>query len=779
MRSFPHPNYRKLPILIALLFVHSADTQPAVPGTAPVTPRIDLGLQPTPVIVPEAFDHLPDNLTVNLPPGFSARVFAPSESFKRLRFMAFDDQQVLHVADMDDDEILALPDHDGDGVADTAIVVASGFSRPHSIAFHGGDLYVADRPEIFRFRDKDADGIYEIREKLADLPSSGSHSTRTIVIHEQRQKMYVGVGWPCDLCEVSDPERGTILEFDLDGSGRRIYASGVRNVVGMTVDPRTGELWGTNNGHDHEGVSSPPEWIDRIRDGNFYGIPFAYGYRKYVDFSYSAYRAHLPLSAADSALVETMQPPAALLPAHTAPMGILFYDHDSFPERYRHAAFVALHAGHAYLAPIPGYEVVALFVDPDGSHARVASFLSGFQTDTEVSDVWGFPMGLATDNHGRLYVTSDRKNKVVLRVEAGPLIASWDRAPADSISAGALLSLDAIVRVERAGGEQPVELEADLSALGGPQAVPLEALEDGRHQLTFRGIAATGVSGLQTVFVRVRQGNHQIRVEHRIAVLPDRPRTDVVVYEEGLAAGWDADIRTAFDDLSEDLDQGQTVFHGKRAASFHGTGDDWDWVVRFKPDLPIDAVGLKAVHFAFHPGTTSGDRPRLNFYTTGTLIDLLSEGYVDLARKEWQVVKIPLHRFGEREPIRELTLGGYFRGVFFIDDLKLVGGVMMTVVEETSASTPASFNLYQNYPNPFNSSTVIPFSLSTSARVLLGIYNLAGQRVATPVNGEFLPAGPHRVLWDDAGRGDLASGVYIYRLSVEGMRQTRKLIFLR
>ena len=117
--------------------------------------------------------------------------------------------------------ILALPDRNEDGVADEAIVVASGFRRAHSLAFYKNDLYVGDRHQIVRFRDEDGDGIYEIREVFADdIPSSGWHSTRTIVIDEKNGKIYLSVGWPCDMCERSDSSGGSSLSLtrtDPDG----------------------------------------------------------------------------------------------------------------------------------------------------------------------------------------------------------------------------------------------------------------------------------------------------------------------------------------------------------------------------------------------------------------------------------------------------------------------------------------------------------------------------------------------------------------------------------
>mgnify|MGYP001241290174 CR=1 FL=1 len=175
--------------LLLAWFLPVAAEEP-LPGTAHLTPRADIELQSVPVLVPDHFDHLPARLNLNLPPGFSVRMYAAFESVDRPRFMAFDDKEVLHVANMNDKQIVALPDRDGDGFADQAVVVAEGFSRPHSLAFFDGDLYVGDRNRIVRLRDVDGDGVYEQRETFAaDIPSSGSHSTRTLVIDEPQHDL--------------------------------------------------------------------------------------------------------------------------------------------------------------------------------------------------------------------------------------------------------------------------------------------------------------------------------------------------------------------------------------------------------------------------------------------------------------------------------------------------------------------------------------------------------------------------------------------------------------
>ena len=763
------------------------------PGTVQLTPRVDLQLQPVQVRVPEQFSDVPRDLSLNLPPGFSATIFAAYD-FVQPRFMAVSPDGVLHVSDMRAKTIVALPDRDDDGVADEAVVVARGFERAHSLAFYKGAMYVADTRRIVRLTDVDGDGVYEERENLVpSLPQGGWHSTRTILFDDLHEKFYVGVGWPCDMCRHPDPERGAVLQFNADGRGRRVFARGIRNPIGLALHPITNQLWATNNGHDTEGTSLPPEWIDIIRDGGFYGVPLAYGYQVYVDFNLPRYRENLPLSTQDSSLVESMERPVALIPAHLAPMGIHFYIHDQFPPQYRGAAFIALHAGHAKLAPVPGYSVVALFSDPDGSNARIGDFATGFQTGTEVSDVWGFPVGVIADGQGNLYVSSDRQVRAILRIEHSPIIASWEHTLPKAVTRGTALEVEATVHLGRLApdGEAPV-VTADLSSLGGPRAEPLE--ETGNDTYRLRSSLAVDVPpGLKAASVRVEQRagaqTHVVRLPATVAVEPDGAVPDLVIYDETLADGWTAENGTWLTDFNLDLTAEKVVFRGDRAATFPVQYEDWDWVVKFLPDRPLDPVGYDRVRFAFHPGDSMlRGQPRFSIYLAETLIDLVAEGLLEveapqpgshrLGEDRWQVVEVPLDAFGAHKEILEVAFSGNFRGRFYIDDLRLLGASPATAVEEEGL--PSVFALEQNFPNPFNSDTLIGFTLPDRGAATLTIYNLLGQRVARLVEGEG-NAGVHSIHWDgrdDRGR-DVATGVYLYRLESATHVQTRKLVLLR
>ena len=508
-----------------------------------LTPKIDLHLEPVPV------EGLPDR-TLNLPPGFKVKLF--SDQVDKARYMAWDDQGVLHVANMKQrggnpwspvsgrqGTVLALPDQDGDGRADTVYKAVDDLNWPHSIAFYQGALFVADDDAIYRLEDRDADGFYEERTVFAEVPGfmgrAVEHVTHTLVFDESNDKLYFHIGSGCDICREDDPERSTVMQMNTDGTGRRIFASGLRNAIGLDLHPVTGQLWAANTGHDREGPNLPPEWITPLRDGGFYGWPFAYGDKVWTDFSTYG-RSIFPLTAADSLSVANMDTPAILIPAHLAPMALHFYTHDPFPSQYKHAAFVACRAGA--LGNDPGYKVMALFAAPDGSNARVADFLTGFRFDSSEDDkdgglgglfgffsfnsanVWGKPVGLTTDEAGHLYLTSDEITQAIFRIEASPLQGTWENPPPDTLLAGATLSLRSTIRLRRQVADaEPAQLTANLAALGGSEALPLQRIDDQTYRLE-ADLSAGEHNGRKKLVVHLAQGDEATKLVHSIVVLP-------------------------------------------------------------------------------------------------------------------------------------------------------------------------------------------------------------------------------------------------------------------
>ncbi|MBI2501696.1 MAG: T9SS type A sorting domain-containing protein [Candidatus Latescibacteria bacterium] len=224
------------------------------------------------------------------------------------------------------------------------------------------------------------------------------------------------------------------------------------------------------------------------------------------------------------------------------------------------------------------------------------------------------------------------------------------------------------------------------------------------------------------------------------------------------------------------------------------------WSVKLVPNHPLEAFGYTSLHFAFHPGDAKSGTTYLNInthseiYTPIKLVGSVSKGVVDMDTKTWQVVELPLDShlreafygwFPLDDPIESLEFTGKLEGTFYLDDIRLVTAeppppVPTAVLEDRTVALPQSFSLAQNFPNPFNSSTVIRFELPQSGEVELAVYNLAGQKVATLLEGR-REAGAYTLRWDgkdDSGK-ELASGVYLYRLRAGEQVETRKLALLR
>lgn len=407
---------KHLYLLIGLLFTNCS-SQP-LPSSVKMTPIADLGLQSSNVIVPQKYKgKISDKLMLNIPPGYVAKVFHTG-GLSKPRFFAWSPDSVLHVADKNAGTIIALPDKNYDGVADTAIIVASGFSKSHDMKFYKGALYVAEETRVTKCSDADGDGIYEKRSTFITMVTGGQqggggHDTRTMVFDPAKKKMYLSIGSLCNVCR--EESRAIIEEWNDDGTGRKVFASGCRNAIGMTM--HNGRLWANNNGFDWQGDDIPPEWIDIVRDGGFYGYPYAYAHGVWVNFDANGqYRSLLPLNAKDSANVRSMVQPAALIQAHSAPMALEFAN-PSFPQKFRNGAFTALR-GSWNRSVATGFKIVYLdFSDADDTTANyVADFVSGFLADPVSKSVWGRPVGVETDTRGNLYIGSDDITRCIIIV---------------------------------------------------------------------------------------------------------------------------------------------------------------------------------------------------------------------------------------------------------------------------------------------------------------------------------------------------------------------------
>ena len=343
-----------------------------------------------------------DLARLKLPPGFHITIFAEAPNARQ---MAFSPGGVLLVTDMSDGTVLAFPDPKHTGHAERMVPVLSGLNAPHGIAFHKGKLYVAEINAVRRYDWDEAQLRVRNPQKIVDVPGSGGgHSTRTILF--TNGKMYVATGSSCNVCVEDDNRRAAVTEHNEDGSGQRTFASGLRNAVGLTVNPNTKTIWATDNGRDWLGDDLPPEEVNDLgpRGGNA-GWPYCYGNRV-PDRSQSK----------DYDCSKTIAP-AVEMQAHSAPLGLLFYDGEMFPAEYRGSLFVTFHGSWNRSVPT-GYKVVRVkFNDKGEAQGPPEDFISGWirPGETKKGRWMGRPVGLAVGPDGAMYVTDDSAG-VVYRV---------------------------------------------------------------------------------------------------------------------------------------------------------------------------------------------------------------------------------------------------------------------------------------------------------------------------------------------------------------------------
>lgn len=331
-----------------------------------------------------------------VPPGYGIGIFARDiPDARMLRVTARGD---LLVATPGKGKVIWLArDSNGDGESDERRVLLEGLDGPNGLDFRNGYLYVAEQGKVGRVRFDDATGrivgAYEI--VIPDLPTGGNHWRKTIRFGPDGL-LYLNIGSSCNVCLEQDDRRASMRRYTPDGKFVDVYATGLRNSAGL--DWRAdGELYATDNGRDLLGDDFPPCELNEIRQGGFYGWPFANGDRV-PDPDFGAGR---------EAVIAASIPPAFGFRAHNAPLGIVFLRSDKQPPEYRGAAIVALH-GSWNRSRKDGYKVVALRWDADGT-IRSSDFLTGFLKD---ENVIGRPAEVAEDADGAIYVSDDYANAV-------------------------------------------------------------------------------------------------------------------------------------------------------------------------------------------------------------------------------------------------------------------------------------------------------------------------------------------------------------------------------
>lgn len=360
---------------------------------------------------PKKVDRPPGALP-RVPPGFTVGELA--EGLDKPRVVQVAPNGDIFVVESEAGRIQILRDADGDGKAESRSVYAAGLKRPFGVAFYPSGagapthVYVANTDSVVRFPynpgDSKASGPAE--PLVTNIPSGseavggGGHWTRDIVFSKDNQRMFVSVG---SRSNVDDDERenrrACILAFTPDGKNETLHASGIRNPVGLAIDPGTGALWTSVNERDELGDNLVPDYVTRVQEGGFYGWPWYY-LGPHQDPRHAGKRPELK----DEIVV-----PDVLLQAHSASLDLTFYTGQQFPAEYRGHIFAAEH-GSWNRSRRTGYKVVRIPVANGKAVGHYEDFMTGFVTSN--ANVWGRPVGVAVAKDGALLVTDDQSGTV-------------------------------------------------------------------------------------------------------------------------------------------------------------------------------------------------------------------------------------------------------------------------------------------------------------------------------------------------------------------------------
>jgi glucose/arabinose dehydrogenase len=334
------------------------------------------------------------------PPGFSVTVFAPH--VPGARFMAVAPNGDVFVAESDAGKIVVLrPSHDGTK-AQRVSIFAGGFAQPHGIAFHDGAIYIADTKSLWRLPYRDGALVAMGRRRhVADTTPDGQvgHFTRDIAFGPNGD-LFLTIGSLGNVAEL--PRTYASVQKVGENGALTTFASGLRNPVGIAFYPGTDDLYVTVNERDGLGDNLPPDYFTRIRQGDFFGWPYAYtGANPDPDFG-----------SRRPDLVAKTKTPDVLFQAHSAPLGLVFYEGDQFPAGYKGDAFVALHGSWNSSRPT-GYKVVRIKFRNGRPESGYENFLTGFwDASTSPARVWGRPVWPVVAKDGSLLVSDDAGGEV-------------------------------------------------------------------------------------------------------------------------------------------------------------------------------------------------------------------------------------------------------------------------------------------------------------------------------------------------------------------------------
>ena len=347
-----------------------------------------------------------------LPPGFSIEVW--SDDVPNARSMALGDAGTVFVATKSQGKVFALVPQDSG--SPKVIEIAKDLRTPNGVAFHDGSLFVAEINRIVRY-DKIEDRLDRIPDAVVvidTLPNESHHGWRYIAFGPDG-KLYISIGAPCNICNREG--FANISRMNADGTELEVFSQGIRNSVGITWHPQTGELWFTDNGRDMLGDDSPPDELNRAeRSGMHFGYPYCHGGEvKDPEFG-------------DERDCAEFTGPAQKLGAHVAALGVKFYTGDMFPEEYRGQIFIAEH-GSWNRSQKSGYRLSMVKIE-NGKPQGVETFADGWLQGNQVS---GRPVDILILRDGSMLISDDKAGRIYRISYSRPLSEGMGNGADDDI----------------------------------------------------------------------------------------------------------------------------------------------------------------------------------------------------------------------------------------------------------------------------------------------------------------------------------------------------------
>lgn len=303
------------------------------------------------------------------------------------------------------DRITLLRDADGDGVAEHRSVYLQDLHSPFGMQLVGNDFYVANTDALVRYAWRSgADSLQGPATTVAELPAGliNHHWTKNVIATPGGDRLLVTVGSNSNVGEngmENEENRAAILQVDPETGATSVYASGLRNPNGLAWQPETGELWTTVNERDEIGSDLVPDFMTSVEEGGFYGWPYSY-YGQHVDERVSPPRPEL--------VAEAIVPDYAL-GAHTASLGLAFYDAELLPPRYRGGAFIGQH-GSWNRSELSGYKVIFVPFGNGMPQGLSIDILTGFVNQN--GEAQGRPAGVIVGGDGAVLVADDVGNTI-------------------------------------------------------------------------------------------------------------------------------------------------------------------------------------------------------------------------------------------------------------------------------------------------------------------------------------------------------------------------------